>query len=101
VSEALSVHLDAMARYADAMEELADGFGRIRSGLVDADVTQDSFGLLPESRDAARVYEQRTTDGLAVLRSGEDVFGEVAEGFRQMRDNYRGSDEASAERFGG
>lgn len=101
MSQPLSVYLDAMTRYADAMEDLADGFSRTRSGLLDADVTQDSFGMLPESRDAAKVYEQRTTDGLEVLRSGEDIFGELAVGFRQMRDNYRDSDHASAKRFEG
>jgi hypothetical protein len=101
VSELLSVYLDAMTHYADAMDELADGFSRTRSGLLDADVTQDSFGMLPESRDAAKIYEQRTTDGLEVLRTGEDIFGELAVGFRQMRDNYRSSDQASAERLGG
>jgi hypothetical protein len=97
----LKVYLDAMTRYADAMEDLADGFGRTRSGLIDADVTQDSFGMLPESRDVAKVYEQRTTDGLEVLRTGEDIFGELGVAFRQMRDNYQGSDQASANRLGG
>lgn len=94
----LSVHLDAMTRYAQAMDELAAGFGTSRNLLVDADVTQDSFGRVPESREVAAAYEQRTTDGLAVLRAGEDVFGDLAVAFRQMRDNYRASDRASAGR---
>jgi hypothetical protein len=101
VSQPLRIHLDAMTRYADRMEELAQGFGGTRSGLIDADVTADSFGLLPESREVAGVYQQRTTDGLEVLRAGEDVFGDLAVAFRQMRDNYRGADEAAAKRYGG
>ncbi|SDZ36578.1 hypothetical protein SAMN05444365_111103 [Micromonospora pattaloongensis] len=101
MSQPLRVHLDAMTRYAEAMAELADGFGRTRSTLLDADVTADSFGLLPESRETAAGYEQRTTEGLEVLRAGEDVFGELAVAFRQMRDNYQGADQASAQRFGG
>jgi hypothetical protein len=101
LGQPLSVHLDAMTRYATAMDELAAGFGRSRQGLVDADVTEDSFGMLPESREAAGVYEQRTTDGLEVLRTGEDVFGDLAVAFRQMRDNYQASDQAAANRLGG
>jgi hypothetical protein len=95
-----TVHLAAMTRYAQAMDELASGFGATRSLLVDADVAEDSFGLLPESGEVAAAYEQRTTDGLEVLRTGEDVFGDLAVAFRQMRDNYRASDEASARRSG-
>jgi hypothetical protein len=98
VTRPVRVHLDAMTRYAQAMDDLAAGFGTTRALLVDADVTEDSFGRLPESREVAASYEQRTTDGLEVLRAGEDVFGDLAVAFRQMRDNYRASDEASAAR---
>lgn len=101
MSQPLKVHLDSMTRYASAMEELAEAFGRTRAMLLDADVTADSFGMLPESRETATVYEQRTDDGLDVLRIGEDVFGELATAFRQMRDSYQHSDQASAQRLGG
>jgi flagellar biosynthesis/type III secretory pathway ATPase len=101
MKQPVKVYLDAMTRYADAMKDLSTAFGNTRSLLVGADVAEDSFGLLPESRDAARVYEQRTTDGLAVLGTGEDVFGDMAVAFRQMRDNYQGTDQASARRLGG
>ncbi|HEX2771863.1 MAG TPA: hypothetical protein VHN18_05455 [Micromonosporaceae bacterium] len=98
MTQPLRVYLDAMTRYADAMDDLAARFGATRTFLVDADVTEDSFGRLPESREVAAAYEQRTTDGLEVLRTGEDVFGDLAAAFRQMRDNYRASDQASAAR---
>jgi hypothetical protein len=101
VTEQLKVHLDAMSRYAEAMDDLAASFARTKGTLLDADVTADSFGLLSESRDAAGVYEQRTTDGLAVLRTGEEVFGDLGQAFRQLRDNYHSSDSASSGRFGG
>ncbi|RKR89712.1 hypothetical protein BDK92_4068 [Micromonospora pisi] len=101
MSQPLKVYLDAMTRYADAMDDLSTAFGNTRSLLVDADVTEDSFGLLPESRDAAKIYEQRTTDGLGVLRTGEEVFSELGVAFRQMRDNYQAADQASADQFGG
>jgi hypothetical protein len=96
----LKVHLDSMTRYATAMEDLSAGFGRTRQELVDADVTEDSFGMLDASRDAAGVYEQRTTDGLAVLAAGVDVFSDMATAFRQMRDSYQASDQAGANRLG-
>ena len=100
MSQPLKVYLESMTRYAAAMDDLRAGFGNTRQLLVDADVTGDSFGLLPASRDVATVYEQRTTEGLDVLRTGEDVFGDMAEAFRQMRDNYHTSDEGSARRLG-
>jgi hypothetical protein len=100
MSQPLQVHLEALSRYASAMDELSARFAETRAQLVGADVTEDSFGLLPESREAATVYEERTTEGLAVLSGGEDVFGELAVAFRQIRDNYRGSDQSSAARFG-
>lgn len=101
MSQPLKVYLEAMTRYADAMEDLATGFGDTRRLLVDADVSADSFGLLPESREVAAVYEQRTTEGLDVLRTGEDVMTDLALAFRQMRDNYQSSDVGSAGRFTG
>ncbi|MEV4626560.1 hypothetical protein AB0J90_09775 [Micromonospora sp. NPDC049523] len=101
MTQPVKVYLDAMTRYADAMQDLGTAFGNTRALLVDADVSEDSFGMLPESREVATVYEQRTTDGLEVLRTGEDVFGELAVAFRQMRDNYRGTDQAASDRFGG
>jgi hypothetical protein len=97
----VKVYLDAMSRYADAMDDLSTAFGNTRTLLVDADVTEDSFGMLPESREAAQTYEKRTTDGLEVLRTGEDVFGDLGVAFRQMRDNYHGTDRAAGDRFGG
>lgn len=100
MSQPLRVYLDSMSRYATAMDDMSADFGNIRQLLVAADVTEDSFGLLPESRDAAAVYEERTTVGLDVLRTGEDVFGDLAVAFRQMRANYRASDDSSAGRFG-
>jgi hypothetical protein len=96
----LKVYLDSMTRYAAAMEDLSAGFGRTRQQLVDADVTEDSFGLLDASRDAAKVYEQRTTDGLEVLATGVDVFSDMAVAFRQMRDSYQASDAEGAKRLG-
>jgi hypothetical protein len=101
MTQPLKVYLDAMTRYAAAMDDVRSGFADTRQTLLDADVTGDSFGMLSESRDAATVYEQRTTDGLDVLKSGEDVFGDLGDAFRQMRDNYRGSDDNSARRLGG
>jgi hypothetical protein len=100
VSQPVRVHLEAMSRYAAAMDEVSAGFSNTRRLLIDADVTVDSFGMLPESLDAAVVYEQRTTDALDVLRSGTDVFADMGVAFRQMRDNYRASDENSARRLG-
>jgi hypothetical protein len=98
VSQPLKVHLEAMSRYSAAMADLSSEFAGTRRFLIDADVTEDSFGLLPESRDAATVYEQRTTDGLEVLKTGEDVFDGLGQAFQQMRDNYQGSDQGSAGR---
>lgn len=101
MSQPLRVHLGAMTRYAEAMEDVAERFGRTRRLLLDADVTEDSFGMLPQSRDTAEVYEERTTNGLDVLRSGEDIFSELAIAFREMRDSYQHDDQASADQFGG
>jgi hypothetical protein len=96
----IRVYLDAMSRYADASDDLAEGFAATRQLLVDADVTADSFGMLPESRDIAAAYAQRCDDGLDVLNDGEDVFGDLAVGLRQMRDNYQAADISSANRSG-
>lgn len=94
----IKVYLDAMGRYADASDDLSEGFTAARRLLVDADVTADSFGLLQESGDIAKTYEQRCNDGLDVLNCGVDVFSDLASGLRQMRDNYNSSDQASAQR---
>ena len=96
----IKVYLDAMTRYADACDDLSEGFGKTRQLLVDADVTADSFGLLQESGDIAKSYEQRCTDGLDTLKAGVDVFSDLAAALRQMRDNYQTADTTSANRTG-
>jgi hypothetical protein len=101
VADDVRVHLDALSRYAEAAEQIANRFVAVRRSLADADVTDDSFGLLSESREAGRIYEQRCTDGLGVLSAGEDVFGDLALAFRQMRNGYRRADDASARRLDG
>jgi hypothetical protein len=97
----IKVYLDAMTKYADAMDKLGEDFGATKQRLYDADVTEDSFGMLSESREAATIYEQRTTDGLDVLKAGEETCAVLADAFRQIRDNYLGTDEDLATRIGG
>jgi hypothetical protein len=99
--EDVRVHLEALSRYADAAAELAVRFAGMRRHLTDADVAADSFGLLSESREAGQLYEQRCSDGLDVLAAGEDVFGDLAVAFRQMRHSYHASDETAARRLEG
>ncbi|SCL39842.1 hypothetical protein GA0074692_5503 [Micromonospora pallida] len=100
MTQPLKVYLDAMTRYATAMEDLAVEFGNTRTALLDADVTEDSFGMLPESREVASDYAERTEAGLTVLRHGERIFEDLGTAFRQMRDNYQRSDDTSARPFG-
>lgn len=99
MSQPVKVYLDAMTRYATAMDDLSEDFANTRRLLTDADVTEDSFGMLSESREVAGVYQQRTTDGLDTLNAGTDVFSDMAVAFRQMRDNYHSSDQHSANRL--
>lgn len=97
----LKVYLDAITKYADAMDRLGEDFGTTKQKLYDADVTEDSFGMLSESREAAKIYEQRTTDGLDVLKSGEDIFAGISDAFNQLRGNYEGTDTNLAGQVGG
>jgi hypothetical protein len=97
----IKVYLDAITKYADAMDRLGEDFGRTKQRLYDADVTEDSFGMLSESREAAKIYEQRTTDGLDVLKAGEDIFSGIADAFNQLRTNYEQTDKNLAGQIGG
>jgi hypothetical protein len=101
VGQPVSVYLDALSRYAAAMDDLSGSFESTRRFLVDADVTEDSFGLLPDSRDCAQVYEQRTTDGLETLRNGADAFSDLSQAFRELREDYERTDQAAATRVSG
>ncbi|MBL7258880.1 hypothetical protein [Paractinoplanes lichenicola] len=101
MGQPVSVYLDALSRYAAAMDDLSESFESTRTFLVDADVTEDSFGLLPDSRDCAQVYEQRTTDGLETLRNGSDAFSDLSQAFRELREDYERTDQAAATRVDG
>ena len=100
MGQPVQVHLDALSRYAAAMDDLSASFDTTRRLLVEADVTEDSFGLLPDSRDCAEVYEQRTTDGLETLGNGSDAFADLSQAFRELREDYEKTDQAAAGRFG-
>ncbi len=97
----VKVHLDAMTKYADAAERLGEDFATTSQKLYDADVTEDSFGMLPESRDTAEVYEQRTTDGLDGLKACEEIFGALGDVFRDIRRSYEMTDRTQAQKMGG
>ncbi|GIE94130.1 hypothetical protein [Paractinoplanes rishiriensis] len=101
MSQPVSVYLDSMSRYAAAMEDLSASFGETRRLLIDADVTEDSFGLLSDSRECAKVYEERCTVGLEVLQAGNDAFLDLAQAFREMREDYEASDQSAATQVGG
>ncbi|MCM4076048.1 hypothetical protein [Paractinoplanes hotanensis] len=100
MGQPVQVYLDSLSRYAAAMDELSASFDTTRRLLVEADVTEDSFGLLPDSRDCAEVYEQRTTDGLETLRNGADAFADLSDAFRELREDYERTDQAAAGRLG-
>jgi hypothetical protein len=97
----VKVYLDAMTKYADAAERLAEDFATTSKRLYDADVTEDSFGMLPESRDTAEVYEQRTTDGLDGLKACEEIFSALGDVFRDIRRSYELTDRSLSQRMGG
>ncbi|MCY1143269.1 hypothetical protein OWR29_35185 [Actinoplanes sp. Pm04-4] len=100
MGQPVQVYLDSLSRYAAAMDDLSASLESTRKFLVDADVTEDSFGLLPDSRDCAQVYEQRTTDGLETLRNGADAFSDLSDAFRELREDYERTDQAAAGRLG-
>ncbi|MCO8269358.1 hypothetical protein M1L60_02000 [Actinoplanes sp. TRM 88003] len=100
MGQPVQVYLDSLSRYAAAMDELNASFDTTRRLLVEADVTEDSFGLLPDSRDCAEVYEQRTTDGLDTLTCGADAFSDLSDAFRELREGYELTDQAAADRLG-
>lgn len=98
MGDQFSVQLDALSHYAAVADGIAGDMTDARRALVDADVTGDSFGMLPQSRDTHGVYERRCTDGLDVLDAGHEVFTALAEAFRGIRDGYDRSDRSSAAR---
>jgi len=95
------VALQALATYRQAAADVADGFDRARQGLVDADVSGDSFGLLQESQGIASKYSERCEDGLQVLTDGRDVFDALADAMDAIREAYHSADLAAAQRYGG
>lgn len=95
MTQPMSVQLDALTSYAQAAAAISQGCSDIRSSLGCADVTDDSFGLLPESREVAETYATWTDDGLTALRDGVDVFRDISDAMRQVRKNYEGADEFS------
>lgn len=96
MNQKVNVQLDALSAYARTADEIAGGLAAVRYRLLAAGVTSDAFGLLPESQEAAEVYEERTDAGLEVLAAGNDGFAQIADDVRQVRRNYEASDEFSA-----
>ncbi|NUR74386.1 MAG: hypothetical protein HOU81_26550 [Hamadaea sp.] len=95
------IALQALDSYRQTASSVADGFDRARQGLVDADVSGDSFGLLQESQGIAGKYSERCEAGLQVLTDGRDVFDALADAMEAVRDAYRTADKAAAQRYGG
>lgn len=93
------VQLDALTQYADAAERLGEDFVTTTQRLYDADVTEDSFGMLPQSREVATTYEERTTDGLDALRAGDEVFTALADAFREIHRGYQSTDTSLSDRM--
>jgi hypothetical protein len=101
MADPIALSLDALEKYAGAVDKLGDDFGSTRQRLYDADVTEDSFGMLDASREIAEVYEQRTTDGLDALESSEELFVALSDAFKELRKAYEDVDVHNAKNMGG
>jgi hypothetical protein len=101
LTDTTQVAMEALVGYQQAAADIADGFEQARRGLVEADVTSDSFGLLQESQGIHTMYAERCVDGLDVLRDGRDVFDALADVMDTIRLVYQGTDQAMANRVGG
>lgn len=97
----IDLSLDALEKYASVAEKIGDDFGTTRQRLYDADVTEDSFGMLDASREIAEIYDERTTDGLDALKSTEELFVALGDAFKELRKAYEGVDVHNANQFGG
>lgn len=101
MADPIALSLEALDKYSAAVDKLGDDFGSTRQRLYDADVTEDSFGMLDASREIAEVYDQRTTDGLDALQATEDLFVALSDAFKELRKAYEDVDVHNANNMGG
>jgi hypothetical protein len=71
------------------------------AALIDAGVTQDSFGMLPQSHETHKAYDERCRDGLDLLGGGRKVFAALGDVFRDIRVRYETSDAHAVNRAEG
>ncbi|MGC9668255.1 hypothetical protein ACNTMW_17080 [Planosporangium sp. 12N6] len=101
MSDEVSVQLDALTEYARVADQIASAMEGARAALVDAGVTVDSFGMLPESREVHTAYDERCRDGLDLLSGGGEVFSALGDVFRDIRVRYETSDAHAVNRAEG
>ncbi|MEU9111768.1 hypothetical protein AB0D04_08260 [Streptomyces sp. NPDC048483] len=95
------VQSEALRRFARAAEESMGRMEKIRSRTQDLDLSQGVFGKLPEADSLKSDYDEQRNDSLDDLKQAAEMLQHIADGVKESADAYDGTDEATAQSFGG
>ncbi|MFH8408841.1 hypothetical protein ACH4FX_29195 [Streptomyces sp. NPDC018019] len=101
MSQGTNVESDALRTYARAAESAADRIAKIRSRTTGLDLSDGTFGQLPEANSLRADYTEQKDQSGTDLEDSAEMLRTVAEAVRGSADNYDANEDGTARGFGG
>lgn len=93
----LGANLEALNRFTRHSDEHGDSFDKLVPKLEEAQVGQESFGMMPGSGNIYSAYEDRVGSCLDSLKSCAEAVRDIGELVSSCGENYHNIDTAISE----
>jgi hypothetical protein len=101
MGQGYDVQSEALRRYGTAADDAAGRIEAIRHRNAGLELTQGTFGRLPESDDLKADYDTQMTESADDLASAAETLRSIADGIRQSADNYDTNEDEQTRGFVG
>ncbi|WP_030665965.1 hypothetical protein [Streptomyces rimosus] len=101
MSQGTNVESDALRAYARAAESAADRIAKIRSRTAALDLSDGTFGQLPEANSLRADYIEQKDQSGTDLEDSAEMLRSIAEAVRGSADSYDANEDETARGFGG
>ncbi|UNZ08028.1 hypothetical protein SRIMHP_04065 [Streptomyces rimosus subsp. rimosus] len=100
MSQGTNVESDALRAYARAAESAADRIAKIRGRTATLDLSDGTFGQLPEANSLRADYIGQKDQSGTDLEDSAEMLRTIAEAVRGSAENYDANEDETARGFG-
>ncbi|MPY49024.1 hypothetical protein [Streptomyces acidicola] len=101
MSQGFGVASDALRTYARNTEPDVDRIQRIRNRIQQLELSEGTFGMLPQSDELSADYDTKQQGAVKDLGDAADALQGIVDAARVTADRYDGNEDDTAAGFGG